>query len=377
MGLMALLLPWLLLLASSPESVPSLALEGAHVWNGTKFIERDLFIEDGVFVAQPTRAPDRVVALDARWVIPPLGDAHVHTFSHQHNQDEWPRLIDRGIMFMGHMGRPFSQRSAATAWLNEPGRPEVLFANGFITCSGGHPIQDTAMWVQLWGGSVEDAVERYDGDWFHCVDAASDVDGAMDRLLETQPDLIKVILSFSELWPQFGEEGSHGIDALLLPKIVKRAHAAGLRVAVHVDTAADFRGAVAAGADLLAHCPGYLAKEGDRDRYLLEEEDIRAAVDARVCVVTTAALHDSYRWPQEMGLDPTAIRTLERNLRLLGAAGVPILPGSDGIALTAEVGSLLRLELFTEAELLVALTETTPRWLFPERDLGRLGPGAC
>jgi len=65
------------------------------------------------------------------------------------------------------------------------------------------------------------------------------------------------------------------------------------------------------------------------------------------------------------------------NLLTLKHAGVPLLIGTDGAAdaAPAEAHYLVNLGVLTPREALVTLTETTPRFIFPERPLGRLAPG--
>ncbi len=71
---------------------------------------------------------------------------------------------------------------------------------------------------------------------------------------------IKIFLAHSEDTVQHrqagGSPGRKGLDPGLVPAIVERAHRAGLRVSAHVETAADFRVALLAGVDELAHVPG-------------------------------------------------------------------------------------------------------------------------
>ena len=70
--------------------------------------------------------------------------------------------------------------------------------------------------------------------------------------------------------------GSIGLDAKLVPKIVEKAHAAGLRVSAHVDMVTDYRIALAAGVDEMAHLPGYYVEAGEPvEKYLLTEIDAR------------------------------------------------------------------------------------------------------
>src|SRR5207249_5838999 len=48
-----------------------------------------------------------------------------------------------------------------------------------------------------------------------------------------------------------------GLDPALLPEIVQKAHATGLRVSTHIENAADFHNALVAGVDEINHMPGF------------------------------------------------------------------------------------------------------------------------
>ncbi len=67
-----------------------------------------------------------------------------------------------------------------------------------------------------------------------------------------------------------------------------------------------------------------------------------------------------------------------RNLQRLKDAGVRIVVGSDMPYRDTSVGevfNLRKLGVFTNQELLRMWCETTPRSIFPERDIGRLAEG--
>ena len=51
--------------------------------------------------------------------------------------------------------------------------------------------------------------------------------------------------------------GWKGLDPSLLKVIVQKAHAAGLRVSTHVESATDFHNALMAGVDEINHTPGF------------------------------------------------------------------------------------------------------------------------
>lgn len=65
------------------------------------------------------------------------------------------------------------------------------------------------------------------------------------------------------------------------------------------------------------------------------------------------------------------------NATTLRDAGVPFLVGFDSFGRTAreEVEAFRNLGLWTNSELLTIWSETTPRSIFPKRQIGRLLPG--
>ena len=79
-----------------------------------------------------------------------------------------------------------------------------------------------------------------------------------------------------------------------MPLIVDKAHAAGLRVSAHVDTVTDYRIALKAGVDEMAHLPGYYVDlEDDRRKYELTEEDVKETARRGVWVdIAPVAVRD-------------------------------------------------------------------------------------
>jgi imidazolonepropionase-like amidohydrolase len=183
--------------------------------------------------------------------------------------------------------------------------------------------------------------------------------------------------------------GWRGLDPALLPPIVARAHAAGLRVSTHVETAADFRAAVAAGVDEINHLPGFrpegnvLAGYAKLARYELTEADARAARSRGVTVVTTVseALEMVDATIRAHGPDAAlagrARAMIVGNLRLLRDAGVTVAIGSDRYRTTSapEAMGLRGTGVYDDTTLLRMWSIVTPRAIFPKRKLGTLGDG--
>ena len=187
-------------------------------------------------------------------------------------------------------------------------------------------------------------------------------------------------------------------EALMAPVsgVIAAAHAAGLQVTAHVETAADFRHAVRAGVDELAHVPGWLVSGADdAERATLTEGDGQLAAARRVRVVTTSVAgrampsigghhgHGHHEGPaskpnehRTSSADEPGEQVLKDNLSLLHRAGVPLVIGSDHADTSlAEVLHLHSLGLFDNLTLLKMWCEATPAAIFPTRKIGRFAEG--
>ena len=82
---------------------------------------------------------------------------------------------------------------------------------------------------------------------------------------------------------------ARGMDPTLLPHLVKVARA-GLKVIVHIYSAADFRNAVAAGADEIAHFLGKgYGVVNSAELFQITAGDAKAAARAHIAVTTTVS----------------------------------------------------------------------------------------
>jgi imidazolonepropionase-like amidohydrolase len=194
-----------------------------------------------------------------------------------------------------------------------------------------------------------------------------------------KPDFIKTILSHSQSFARRRETptlfGYNGLDPQLMPRIVKQAHAAGLRVSSHVMSAADFAVAVRAGVDEINHLPGLRFEQGtDEADYLITPEDAKRAAKQGTVVVTTANLAKFSAKGEALAKVQSAQR---KNLQLLKQNGVRLAVGSDNYATTsvAEAMYLKSLDVFDNAELLRMWSVTAAQTIFPRRKIGHLREG--
>jgi imidazolonepropionase-like amidohydrolase len=171
--------------------------------------------------------------------------------------------------------------------------------------------------------------------------------------------------------------GMKGLSPEVYTLVVREAQSRGLRVSTHIESAADFRTAVAAGVDEINHLPGYYWSEGkDAQTYRLTPQDAQAAAAAGVVVVTTTGVSPQFYKAGSPEL--AALQALQvENLRTLHDAGVTLSIGSDNYMGTArnEVDNLIAIGAFTPSELLDLWVGTAKASVFPDRALSCLKPG--
>jgi hypothetical protein len=363
-------------------AVRSVAYTTARCFNGSVFTPCTLHVAGGMFVAPPARA-DSTIDLDGAYVIAPFGEAH------NHNVEPGDRLggvleayRQAGVLYVQNLNS-LPEAAAGVAAIRAPHpAPEVSFAGGGLTGPGGHPSQIAAANIARGRWTVSQG----EGAFYHTVDGPATLDAAWRALTAMRPDVVKVYLLYSDRYAERLTDSTYvgwrGLDPALVPDIVRRARSAGLRVAAHVETAADFRTAVAAGVDIIAHLPGFRGDERtalpDLTPYLLTATDAHAASAAGTVVVSTIAPLARYADAEGDRALRQATDSLQRaNLTLLRRAGVRIAIGSDEYDEHSvdEARYLAALGVFTRAEVLRMWSEVTPRAIFPGRRIGRLEPG--
>jgi hypothetical protein len=333
-----------------------LLLVNGRWWDGSRFVLRDrVYTVEGVIRPSHAGAVEDTIDLTGRFVAPPFADAHTHLLSDTADFARSLRvLLGAGVLFAQNVNSPGSQVAAVRARLAAPGTLEMRFTNGGLTSPGGHP-------AQIYDPAPER--RRWAGDAYVEVASEADLRAQWPGILRGKPDRIKAYLERSELGGK-GETaayGRHGLDATLLPAIVRLAREAKLPVSVHVTSAEDFRVAVAAGVDEIAHLP--------LER--IRPADAAEAARRKVTVVTTVLSHR----PAEGVGDPAALH--RENLRLLRDAGVAVALGTDHPLRTVadEAIELCRIGAYDPASVIQTLGEATVRHVFPGRRVGKLAAG--
>ena len=354
---------------------PVLKLEGGKWFDVEALVDADRYCGTCRFTVRTPEHGDATIHLDGRFLLPPLADAHNHDA-----QNIWSasRSIDKnlsaGVFYSGQMCANPSAVAGYKGLLTRPSTLDVVFTGACITSSDGHPLG-------LVMRDQPDASPDEIREGWTVVDSMDDVERVWPGIAERHPDIIKLILVNSENFAKNRLDpdlfGFNGLDPSLVKPLVQRAHGDGVRVVVHTDSAAEFEVAVAAGADMIGHLPGYrFSREMQPDDYRISDVAIAEAAKRGTVVMTTASVARYFLQAKPEHTD--ALRSVQiDNLRRLREAGVKLAIGSDLFAGTAvdEILYLDALAIAPTSEWIRLAVTDTPRLLFPDRKIGRFEEG--
>jgi hypothetical protein len=354
-------------------------------FDGKGFRPQTFYSVEGILTRKRPRGDIETVDLANAFVVPPFAEAHNHNLGSAIylNREFTQRMIRRylaaGILYVKIPGNPADNAATLRRELvNRPDSVDVTFANGVLTSKDGHPIGMTLDSFKQAGAAVP-SVAELDGKVFFIIESEADLLARWEHIMAGKPDFIKTILRHSENFAKRRETpnlfGYNGLDPQLLPRIVRRAHAAGLRVSTHIDSAADFAAAVRAGVDEINHLPGASFEQGTNEAdYLITPGDARSAAKQGIVVVTTTNIATLFAKGEALAKVQSAQR---KNLQLLKQTGVRLAVGSDNYMATSveEAMYLKSLGVFDNAELLRMWSVTAAQTIFPQRKIGHLREG--
>lgn len=384
----------LALSACQQEALPEadLVITGGHVWQNGAFAEKDLHVADGIILADAV-AGETTRTLDAtgQYIVPAYGNAHQHIT--RANMDNTNRFFEAGVYYVANPNLLYSATSEDWwAFFERPDTIDVIAAMGGITERRSHPeplYTDVLADSVYEGATYEDLFQNA----FNYGHDEEEIVATLDLLQEQGANLIKIYLLDSQNYISPAEDGTPqsftGLNPDNVAFLIDQAHARGLRVTAHIESAHDLRVVAEAGIDYIAHLPGYRGARDDEEfeQRLLTEDDARLLAENNIPVVPTYAvsvgrLQDGLELAPEEYHDQIrdsyarAVRLQEHNLELLEASGVQLLVGTDlspGEAHTeiqhwADVGVL-------STETILEGVFSTGAFLFPDRRIGCLDAG--
>lgn len=377
---MRFLIPLLLLAAFGAQaqqpyeaSAPlSWELKNARWFDGHQLQRGSLYVENGVFVAKKPAKVNRKMDLRHQQVlIPPLAEAHNHNLQTAWGWKQYAdTYLDEGVLYAAMLCGDPTNVAEVKPLAADPAAPDVSFVTACITSGDGYPLASL-----LREPSKEAAATQQQ---LVLLDSPEQAVQQWPAIKARGGRWLRLVLAHSER-PELRERpemfGRLGLKPEVADAVVRLAHADGLKVVVHVESAADFDAALAAGADVIAHLPGYANLLAEPpEHFLISDAAAARAASQHTAVITTTAATELFK------LEPDALAALREvqraNLARLQAAGVQLLIGSDVFIGTAraEIHALDALGL-DRATLLRLATQDTPRALFPKRQIGCFDPG--
>ena len=362
---------------------PAVKIVNGKWFDGQRFVERTVYMARGVFVSAPTREPDSVIDAHGGYIVPPFAEAHNHNFdasSPETARAVVAKYMKDGVFYGQNPGNVLRAREGLTGFINVPRGIDVTFSNALLTGPGGHPM---GLFLRnLSRQAMLPTDTNTAGGFLWIIRDRSDFVAKWPAILSSSPDFIKVILAYSDEYEKRLRDSAtfnwRGLDPAILPELVSRAHAAGIRVMAHVESAADFRNALSAGVDIIGHTPGFRGNEQtqlpDVAPYLLTDADAARAARQGAYVITT--LGGIVGVPDSV-LRRRADSLFTRNLETMKRHGVHVIIGSDSYRQTSmpEALYLSSLAVYDNAELVRMWSEETSRAIFPRRRIGRLENG--
>lgn len=372
------------------QAVKTTHFVNGYWFDGRRFVSTDFYAVNGLLVHSQPGQVDETVDLSGGYVVPPFGDAHEHNFDSVENTPAMVQTyLKDGVFYAQGMTdvTTGSSQVVKAGMVNTPASVNVTYAHGCLTGVKGHPhevYEQFALGFYSFPLTAEQQTKIAAstirlGDAYWEVSTLAQLDEIWPKVLAAKPDLIKIILVNSEDFstqdtknPPLGK----GLNPALIAPIVRRAHAAGLKVAAHVDTATDFHNALIGGVDEMAHLPGYyVPADQSPSRFRISDEDVVGAARRKIKVIATAGIAVTEQTDAEQRQRVQAVEV--DNLSRLKKAGVPILVGSDwyGSDSVHEIGYLYDLKMWSNAQLLTMYAVTTPRDIFPKKKIGELKAG--
>jgi hypothetical protein len=364
---------------SNPSSIETIQFENGLWYDGQGFEHASPYIVDGL-LRFGDGAPESVREIDLAggFVIPPLCEAHNHNLGGSSDAEEIAETIRaylyNGVFYALMQGSFDLYRDQLTKDVNHAGSVDVAFANNGLTGSGGHPRRLREFLMERYGSYPEFSAETLPDAGYFEADTLAELQQKWALILAERPDLVKVMLLHSEEYEQRKDDpayyGQRGLDPTLLPRLVRLAHDAELRVSVHVETESDLVTALQSGADLIAHVPSY------DSTVRLSDSTIALAVETNAALVTTFSLAERFK-ERDPDLYDSILQAQRDNLARLAAAGANLVLGSDNIRDTSvgEAEHLEKLEVLDNSSILNMWTKNCASAVFPSRRIGRLADG--
>lgn len=346
-------------------------------FDGEGFRPANAYSENGRLVfSDSVRSARAAVDLQGGYVLPPFCEGHNHNLGMGTYGIEGTiaNYVRDGVFYVIIPSGIPLYRDAISGMVNHPASVDAVFSNSGITGAGGHPIALRERLMDRHGAYSDFSKETLRNNAYFVADTEAELDEIWPLILAQDPAFIKIMLLNSEEYEARRSSeayfGKRGLNPALLPMVVERAHAAGLRVFAHIETDEDMATALRAGIDGIAHVLSYNSGRP------ISDETLALVAERKPVIMTTASFAKKFE-----ARNPEAFAQISQiqadNLRKLKDAGARIIIGSDNVYDTSlgEAQYLEMLDVFSNVELLNMWTAECASVAFPDRLIGKLEDG--
>jgi predicted amidohydrolase YtcJ len=232
---------------ANAQTARSIEFINGRWFNGESFETKTMYAVGGLFSNQKPKKVDTTIDLETKYCVPPFGEAHNHNINdtNKRNDAAVAKYLRDGVFYVKEPGNFFvTDKEKTRLNLNTNTGLDVSLAQGAsFTTVGGHPYQLAKdVWFRF--GYAKGPIDSLESKRFFTFDNEEELNKKWQLALAQKPDFIKAILWVSEEYERRKNNneyyGQTGVNPALLPVLVKKAHAAGLGISVHVNTAHDF-----------------------------------------------------------------------------------------------------------------------------------------
>jgi hypothetical protein len=356
-------------------------------FNGTTFTPATFYSHKGLLTEIRPDKIDSIINLAGKYIVPPYGEAHNHAPESDADLEVFvERYLADGIFYIKNPNSIPVLTNTIREKINKPNSVDVVFANGGLTGSGGHPV---SLYEHLKKTKYREALGNYstmrmEGKAYYTINNKQEFEKKWPDIIADSPAFIKTYLLYSEEFEQRKNNpsynGKKGMSPQLLHTVVKKAKASGLTVSCHVETPADVLNAIESGVTEINHLPGYQVRWKEdyaAAYYLLDDELVKLMKKKNVHADATYSLSETELIEKDSVQTMLRIEVQRANLIKLKQWNVPVTIGCDSYNHTArkEMEYLIKLEIYTPLELLKMWCETTPKVIFPKRNIAALKEG--
>ncbi|MDQ3021306.1 MAG: hypothetical protein M3R36_12165 [Bacteroidota bacterium] len=113
-----------------------------NIYNGDGFEKKDFFSVDGNFMMSYNGKIDSTIDLLNMYVVPPFADAHNHIIADGKDyKEQIDKYLRQGIFYIKNPNNTSKLTEPLKTFVNIPESVDIIYSNGGLTATGGHPVQ--------------------------------------------------------------------------------------------------------------------------------------------------------------------------------------------------------------------------------------------